>query len=194
MRFTAALLASAFSLAAQSPGLKLGDGMPAFALPGIDGKTFDSKAIQGPTVVVWLSTQCPVVRATEDRINALAKAYRGKVAFVGINSNESEKHQGEDLPGMKAHAAEKGYIFPYLRDEAQTVVRAFGALCTPDLFLFDGRGKLVYRGRLDDAATGGKGAPVTKEDLKLALEAVLAGRTPDPDQKPSRGCSIKWKD
>ncbi len=194
MRLPALLLTSALSLAAQQTGLKLGDAMPPFALPGTDGKTHDSKTFKGPVVVVWLSTQCPVVRATEDRINAVAKAYAGKVSFIGVNSNESEKHQGEDLSGMKAHAAEKGYVFPYLRDEAQTLGHTFGALCTPDLFLFDAKGKLVYRGRLDDAATGGKGAQVTKEDLKLAIEAVLIGKAPDADQKPSRGCSIKWKD
>jgi hypothetical protein len=74
------------------------------------------------------------------------------------------------------------------------VVKAFGALCTPDLFLFDASGHLAYRGRLDDAATGPRDAKVTKEDLKLALDAVLAGKAPDPNQHPSRGCSIKWKD
>jgi peroxiredoxin len=176
-----------------APTLKLGDPMPAFSLPGTDGRTHASKEFKGPVVVVWLSTQCPVVRATEDRINAVAKAYQGRVAFVGIDSNESERHADEGLVGMKARAAEKGYVFPYLRDEEQTVVKAFGALCTPDIFLFDASGKLAYRGRLDDAATGGRGAAVTKEDLKLAIEAVLAGRAPDKDQKPSRGCSIKWK-
>jgi thiol-disulfide isomerase/thioredoxin len=192
-----ALLAlSSLALAAQSgPKLALGAPMPAFALPGVDGRTLDSKTLKGPAVMVFLSTQCPYVLGSEDRINALAKAYAGKVAFVAINSNESESEQRKDegLPGMKAHAAQKGYAFPYLKDESQAVVKAFGAVCTPDFFVFDAAGKLVYRGRMDDNTTPRKDAPIARQDLKAALDAVLAGAPVDPDQKPSRGCSIKWK-
>lgn len=192
-----ALLASLPALlAAQAgPKLALGAPMPAFALPGVDGKTLDSKALKGPVVVVFLSTQCPYVMASEERINALARAYAGKVAFVGINSNESESEarREESLEGMKAHAAKRGYAFPYLKDERQAVIKAYGGVCTPDFFLFDASGKLVYRGRLDDNTTPRKDAPVSRHDLKEALDAVLAGRPVDPDQKPSRGCSIKWK-
>jgi peroxiredoxin len=177
------------------PKLALGTPMPAFALPATDGKTVDSKTLKGPTVVVFLSTQCPYVLASEDRINALAKAYAGRVSFVGINSNESESEQRRDegLAGMKAHAARKGYAFPYLKDESQAVIKAYGGVCTPDFFLFDAAGKLVYRGRMDDNTTPKKDAPIQSEDLKAALDAVLAGRPVNPDQKPSRGCSIKWK-
>lgn len=183
-------------LAAQSgPKLPLGTPMPAFALPGVDGKVLDSRTLKGPVVVVFLSTQCPYVMASEERINALARAYAGKVAFVGINSNESESEarREESLEGMKAHAAKRGYAFPYLKDERQAVIKAYGGVCTPDFFLFDASGKLVYRGRLDDNTTPRKDAPVSRHDLKEALDAVLAGRPVDPDQKPSRGCSIKWK-
>jgi peroxiredoxin len=192
-----ALLAlSGLALAAQSgPKLALGAPRPAFALPATDGKIVDSRSLQGPSVVVFLSTQCPYVLGSEDRINGLAKAYAGRVAFVAINSNESESEQRKDegLPGMKAHAARKGYAFPYLKDESQAVVKAFGAVCTPDFFLFDAAGKLVYRGRMDDNTTPKRDAPVASQDLKAALEAVLSGAPVNPDQKPSRGCSIKWK-
>jgi peroxiredoxin len=175
--------------------LQLGDPAPAFRLPGVDGRTLDSKELQGPFVVVWLSTQCPYVLAIEPRIIATARQFEGKVRFIAINSNESDSPQRkeEGLDGMKAHAKKIGYPFPYLRDESQEVIKAYGAVCTPDFFLFDGKGRLVYRGRLDDATTPQKDAPVTTRDLRAALEAVLAGQPVNPDQKPSRGCSIKWK-
>jgi thiol-disulfide isomerase/thioredoxin len=190
--FACAVLA----LAAQAgPKMALGTPMPAFALPGVDGKTLDSKSIKGPAVVVFLSTQCPYVLGSEDRINALAKAYAGKVTFVGINSNESESEARKDegMAGMKAHAAKKAYAFAYLKDESQAVIKAYGGVCTPDFFLFDGAGRLVYRGRMDDNTTPKADAPITRHDLKEALDALLAGRPVNPDQKPSRGCSIKWK-
>jgi thiol-disulfide isomerase/thioredoxin len=197
MKFLPAILAfSCLALAAQSsPKLALGAAMPAFALTGVDGKALDSKTLKGPSVVVFLSTQCPYVIGSEDRINALAKAYAGKVTFVGINSNESESEARKDegLAGMKAHAGKKGYAFAYLKDESQDVIKAFGGVCTPDFFLFDGAGKLVYRGRMDDNTTPKKDAPISRHDLKEALDALLAGRPVNPDQKPSRGCSIKWK-
>lgn len=193
----AALLAALPALLAAQPApkLALGAPRPAFALPGVDGRTVDGRSLKGPVVVVFLSTQCPYVLGTEDRLNALARAYAGKVAFVGINSNESESEarRDEGLAGMKAHAGQKGYAFPYLKDESQDVIKAFGAVCTPDFFLFDAGGRLVYRGRMDDNTTPRKDAPVSRHDLRDALEAVLAGRAVDPDQKPSRGCSIKWK-
>jgi len=177
------------------PRLKLGDSAPSFRLPGIDGGTLDSKGVKGPYVVVWLSTQCPYVLAIDPRMIALARQFEGKVGFIAINSNESDSPQRreEGLDGMKAHAKKVGYPFPYLKDESQEVIKAFGAVCTPDFFLFDASGKLVYRGRMDDNTTPRKEAPITRQDLKEAIEAVLAGKPVNPEQKPSRGCSIKWK-
>ena len=192
--FAAALVA--MSLQGQAgPRMKVGDPMPAFRLPGIEGETIDSKELKGPVVVVWLSTQCPYVLAIDPRLVATAKAYDGKVRFIAINSNESESPQRKDegLPGMKAHAAKVGYPFPYLRDESQEVIKAYGAVCTPDFFLFDAGGKLAYRGRLDDNTTPQKDAPVTRQDLREAIDALLAGKPVSSEQKPSRGCSIKWK-
>ncbi|HJV90286.1 MAG TPA: thioredoxin family protein [Holophagaceae bacterium] len=178
---------------AGEPALKPGSPMPPFALKGVDGKVLDSRTLKGPVLVTFLSVQCPYVKATEGRINALAKAYAGRVAFVGINANESESAhlRVETLEGMRARAAASGYAFPYLKDEAQTVVKAFGALCTPDFFLFDATGKLAYHGRLDDG--GGRPEDVKRPELQEALEAVLAGRPVVGEPKPSMGCSIKWK-
>lgn len=167
--------------------------MPPFALMGVDGKVLDSKELKNPVLVVFLSVQCPYVKATEGRINALAKAYAGRVAFLGINANESESAhlRVETLEGMKARAHSAGYAFPYLKDESQSVVKAFGALCTPDFFLFDAGGRLAYHGRLDDG--GGRPEAVKRQELKEALDAVLAGRPGAGDPRPSQGCSIKWK-
>lgn len=177
------------------PRLKLGDPAPAFHLPGVDGKALDSKGIKGPFVVVFLSTQCPYVLGIDPRMVALTRQFEGKVRFIAINSNESDSPQRreEGLDGMKAHARKVGYPFPYLKDESQEVIKAYGAVCTPDFFLFDAAGRLAYRGRMDDNTTPQKDAPITRQDLKDAMEAVLAGRAVNPDQKSSRGCSIKWK-
>ena len=188
------LSAAAFCLLADAPPskLKLGDAVPVFALSGIDGKSHKSNDLKGPTVVVFLSTQCPYVIASEGRINDLAKAYKGKVTFVGINGNDVEGYPKESLEAMKAHAKQQGYVFPYLKDESQDATRAFGAIATPDFFVFD-KGKLVYRGRMDDNTSPKKNAPITQRDLKDALDALLVGKSISSDQKPSRGCSIKWK-
>lgn len=176
--------------------LRAGDPAPPFRLPGIDGRTLDSAALKGPFVVVWLSTQCPYVLAVDPRLVAVAKAYQGRVQFIGINSNESDSPQRkeEGLPGMKAHAARVGYPFPYLRDEDQSVIKAYGAVCTPDFFVFDAAGRLAYRGRLDDNTTPKAEAPITRQDLREALDAVLAGTPVAGEWKASRGCSIKWKE
>ncbi len=191
MRLLPSLLL-ALPLLAGEPALKPGDAMPPFALKGVDGKVLDSKAVKGPVLVVFLSVQCPYVKATDARVNALEKAYRGRVAFVGINANESESAQlrVETLEGMKARAQSAGYAFPYVKDETQSVVKAFGALCTPDFFLFDGAGRLAYHGRLDDG--GGREAEVTRQELRKAMDAVLAGR-PVAEARASMGCSIKWR-
>lgn len=191
-RVISSFLLNAF-LGAQAPVLTLGQPMPDFSLSGVDGRRVTRQELKGPVCVVFLSTQCPYVLATEDRINALAKTYGGKVSFVGINANESESaaRREEGLAGMKAHAAKKGYAFPYLKDESQAVVKAFGALATPDFFLFNAQGVLVFRGRMDDSPM--KPEKVQRQHLRDALDALLAGRPIDPEQPRAQGCSIKWK-
>jgi hypothetical protein len=93
---------------------------------------------------------------------------------------------------MKAEAREAGYVFPYLFDESQAVARAFDAACTPDLYIYDAKGKLAYRGQFDDSRPKND-LPVTGKDARDAIEALTAGRAPSADQKPSIGCNIKWK-
>lgn len=178
-------------LAAQVPtGLKLGDPCPAFRLPGTDGKAHGPES-ETPLLVVFLSTECPYVMATQARINAYAKQHAGKVKVLAINANDVDTHAQESMAAMQRQAQGQGFVFPYLKDEPQAVTRAFGAVCTPDFFLFDASRKLVYRGRMDDSWRDP--AKVTVRDLEAATQAVLAGRPVSTDQPPSRGCSIKWK-
>ncbi|OFZ55045.1 MAG: hypothetical protein A2428_14480 [Bdellovibrionales bacterium RIFOXYC1_FULL_54_43] len=180
----------------------LGEVAPDFELPGVDGKTYrardflDAKA----WVVVFMCNHCPYVKAVQDRINSLAKQYAPRgVKVVGINSNDSTKYPEDDFDAMKACAKEQGYVFPYLWDTDQSVAREYGAVCTPDFYLYAPGSKgrdsnvmvLKYRGRLDDCWSDE--AKVTKRDLAHAIDRVLEGRDPDSVQPPSMGCSIKWK-
>ncbi len=114
------------------------------------------------------------------------------VAVVAISANDAESHP-EDAPVKMAEEAESfGYTFPYLYDETQEVARAYGAVCTPDFFVFDAAGKLFYRGQFDDSRPNNQ-EPVTGADLRAAVEAALGGEGPPAEQKPSIGCNIKWK-
>jgi hypothetical protein len=123
----------------------------------------------------------------------LARDYQARgVAVVGINSNDYRVFPDDAPEKMAEEVAFRGYTFPYLVDEAQEVARAYRAACTPDFFLFDTDRKLVYRGQMDSSRPGSD-VPVTGQDLRAALDAVLAGKPPSADQKPSVGCNIKWK-
>ena len=177
------------SLMAQSPRhMQLGDTLPAISLLGTDGKSHGTAELKTPLLmVVFLSTQCPYVRDTEDRINGLAKNHAGRMSTLGVNANANTLAD-EGLGAMKARAEARGYAFPYLKDADGAVAKAFSAVCTPDFFVFDAERKLAYHGRLDDA-WGRPGAK--RRDLEEAIEALLAGRRPDPSQMSSRGCSIK---
>ena len=189
-RLLSMLLFAPALLAQASTGLKLGDACPVFSLPGIDGKQHGPESGTA-LLVVFLSTECPYVMATQARIIAYAKKYAGKVAVIGINANDVDTHARESLADMQAQAKGQGFVFPYLKDEPQAVTHTFGAICTPDFFLFDGSKKLVYRGRMDDSWRDP--SKVTVRDLDSATEAMLAGKPVPADQVPSRGCSIKWK-
>jgi thiol-disulfide isomerase/thioredoxin len=173
-----------------SPGLKLGDACPSFSLPSTDGKAHGPVSPM-PLMVVFLSTECPYVMATQARINAYAKQYAGKVTVLAINANDVDTHAKESVADMQAQARGQGFVFPYLKDAPQATTRAFGAVCTPDFFLFDRGRKLVYRGRMDDSWRDA--AQVKVRDLEAATEALLAGRPIASEQPSSRGCSIKWK-
>jgi len=185
-----ALVCPAIGRAQAPAGLKLGDTCPLFNLPGTGGR-LHGPGSSTPLMVVFLSTECPYVLATQARINAYTRKYDGRVAILAINPNDVDSHAKESISDMRAQAQGQGFLFPYLKDEPQALTRAFGAVCTPDFFLFDRAKKLVYHGRLDDSWRDP--ANVKARDLETATEALLAGKPVPSEQPSSRGCSIKWK-
>lgn len=164
-----------------------------FSLPGVDGKEYslaDFANAQAFVLVFWCN-HCPYVRAYEERTIALAKEFAGQVAFAAINSNDAEKYPEDSFEAMKQRAAEMGYPFPYLRDETQSVARAYGAGRTPEFFLFDNERELRYHGRLDDNHEHPELAQ--HAFLRDAIISLLNGELPHIAQTPPVGCSIKWK-
>ncbi len=172
--------------------LPLGSPAPSFSLPGVDGRTWSSADFREPLLLLVVTcNHCPVSIAYEERLVALAKQYAGRVALVAINPNDATTHPGDSLDAMKVRAQERGFPFPYLRDESQEVARALDAKCTPDPFLFDASRKLVYAGRIDDASRDP--SKVTSRDLARAIDLALAGKAIDFTVHPAMGCSVKWK-
>ena len=175
--------------------LPLGTPAPDFELPNVDGRTVSFADAAGPqgTLVMFICNHCPFVKHVADELAALGREYlpRG-IGMVAISSNDVSSHPADSPEQMVHEAEERGYAFPYLYDETQEVAKAYHAACTPDFFLFDGAGRLVYRGQLDPSRPGND-IRVTGSDLRAALDAVLAGRPVAAEQRPSLGCNIKWK-
>ena len=175
--------------------LDLGTTAPAFALKDADGKavSIDDFAAAPALLVVFMCNHCPYVQHVARGLADLGRdlAARG-VAMVGINSNDIEAYPADGPDRMAAEADRHGWTFPYLLDETQDVAQAYLAACTPDFFLFDGERRLVYRGQMDGSRPGND-VPATGEDVRTAVDAVLAGRPVPEDQRPSLGCNIKWK-
>jgi peroxiredoxin len=175
--------------------LPLGAKAPDFRLPDPSGKVWTRDDFQGAPalLVAFICNHCPFVKHVREGFARLATEYRGRgVAVVGINSNDFQAHPDDSPAAMAKEIEAVGYDFPYLVDESQQVARDYRAACTPDFFLFDGEGTLVYRGQMDGSRPGND-VPVTGEDLRAALDAVLARRPAPPEQRPSLGCNIKWK-
>lgn len=169
--------------------------MPSFGpLKGVDGKTytnrdFDSKSVM---VVFFSCNHCPYVQAYEDRIMELQKEFAGKgVQFVAINANDAVGYPDDSFENMVKRAQERNFNFLYLRDEDQTVAKAFGATHTPHLFVFDSARTLAYTGRIDD--NWKEPQSVTRRYLKEALDALVAGKRPAEAETFAIGCTIKWK-
>lgn len=173
----------------------LGTQAPAFSLPDVEGKVVSLGDYKNASalLVVFLCNHCPFVKHVLPHFVELAGEYTQRgVGVVAISSNDVNNYP-DDAPGKMAELSRTmEFPFPYLYDESQQVARAYGAACTPDFYLFDREGRLVYRGQMDDSRPG-NGRPVTGADLRAAMDAVLAGRPVSGDQKPSIGCNIKWK-
>lgn len=176
-----------------TPSPDLGRALPAFELPGVDGRTYSNKDFSDAKalLIMFICNHCPYVKAVEDRLIELGKKVQPKGAkLVAICANDPAEYPEDGFPHLKARWESKKYPFPYLHDETQTTAKAFGAVCTPDFFLFDKSRRLVYRGRLDDSWKNP--AKVQRRELEEAVLAVLDGNVPSPEQIPSMGCSIKW--
>ena len=176
--------------------LPLGTPAPDFSLPDVvSGQNvslsdFDDKKA---FLVMFICRHCPYVQHVKSELARIGKDYKDKdIEIVAISSNDINVYPEDASDSLSEMAKEEGFNFPYLFDETQEVAKSYTAACTPDLFLFDKDRKLVYRGQIDDSRPGNN-VPVTGKNLRSAIDAVLSDKEVDPNQKPSMGCSIKWK-
>lgn len=173
----------------------LGSPMPSFDLPDtVSGRKYSDQDVRSRIcVIAFICNHCPFVVHLKPALAAFGRECDELgVAMLAVSSNDVTTHPMDGPMQMADDAKAVGYPFPYLYDETQDVARAFDAACTPDFFVFDARGSLAYRGQFD-ASRPGNDVPVTGEDLRRAVRALVAGRQPDPEQRPSIGCNIKWK-
>ena len=174
--------------------LKTGDQAPDFDLMGIDDKNHslnDYKDYDG-LLVLFICNHCPYVKAKVEAIKEIHEKFKDKVALVGINSNDPINYPDDSFENMKKTAQEKGIKFDYLVDDSQEIAKKYGAICTPDPFLFNKERKLVFHGRIDNAMKPEDTA--TEKTIINNIEKLLAGEKIEKDFDPSIGCSIKWKE
>ncbi|MEE9404824.1 MAG: thioredoxin family protein [Algisphaera sp.] len=181
--------------------LDLGTPAPDFALPATGGTTVHLEDFEEqPLLVMFICNHCPFVHHVAPELVRINDQYAGQIGVVAIQSNDIVTHPDDAPEEMATEKKARGYAFPYLFDADQSVAKAFTAACTPDFFFFDADHKLVYRGQLDDSrphriASGEydeRNGLANGQDLRAAIDAVLAG-TPVPEpQRPSAGCNIKW--
>jgi peroxiredoxin len=180
----------------ESTMLELGTAAPDFALTDVvTGNTIRRDGFRGKDglLVMFICTHCPFVKHVEKSLAQMGRDYAGKaLAIVAISANDAATYPEDAPDGLKAQAQAQGFVFPYLYDESQAVARAYTAACTPDFFLFDNKFHLVYRGQFD-ASRPKNDIPVTGQDLRAAIDLVLAGKPVPGDQHASIGCNIKWK-
>ena len=175
-----------------TPAGELGSILPKFNLPAVDGSRLDGATVKAPILIMFICNHCPYVQAIEHRLIQLAREFQPRgLNVIAICSNDAKDYPEDAPPELLKTWREKNYGFPYLIDEKQDVAKKFGAVCTPDLFLYDASRKLVYRGRLDDSWKNEK--LVQRQELKQAITATLSGKSVNVTQNPSMGCSIKWK-
>lgn len=180
----------------------LGTDAPAFELEDVLSGTAigrdDVLADKQGLLVMFVCVHCPYVKHIEEQLAQLGADFGDQIGLVAIQPNDITQYPEDGPEGMRAQAERLGWTFPYLLDETQEVARSYGAVCTPDLFLFDREAHLVYRGQLDGSRPRRKDAgndlPVTGEDLRAAIAALLSGNPPVPEQRAGIGCSIKWRE
>ncbi|MBC7465889.1 MAG: thioredoxin family protein [Bdellovibrio sp.] len=166
---------------------------PDFTLPATDGKTYSLKDFTNgkPFVVMFICNHCPYVKAIEGRLIQLGHDLKKHdINVIAICSNDAVTYSDDSFENLRTRAEEKKYPFVYLHDESQTVAKTFGAICTPDYFVYDGHARLTYRGRLDDSWKDP--TLVTMREMYDAVLEIAAGQAISKPQTPSMGCSIKW--
>jgi len=183
-------------VAVPSTMLALGTKAPDFELPDVvTGRTVSVRDFDGKQalLVMFLCRHCPYVKHVRGELSRLGRDFaESELAIVAISANDPAEYPEDAPESLAEEAREAGYAFPYLFDETQDVAKAYTAACTPDFFLFDADRALVYRGQLDDSRPS-NGLPVTGEDLRAAIDAVLANEPVSRDQRASIGCGIKWR-
>jgi peroxiredoxin len=183
-------------MAISSPMLPLGTAAPSFSLRDVvTGQTYslDSFADKTALLVMFICRHCPYVAHVEQELAGLGRDYRDRsVGIIAISSNDPISYPDDAPPQLNEMAVRLGFTFPFCHDETQEVAKAYRAACTPDFYLFDRDRRLVYRGQLDESRPDNN-KPVTGRDLRSAIQAVLAGKPVEGTQRPSIGCSIKWK-
>lgn len=153
----------------------------------------DRKGSKG-TLVMFICNHCPFVHHVIDEIVRISNDYRVQgLGIIAISSNDIVNYPQDSPELMSDFALKHNFEFPYLFDATQDVAKAYDAACTPDFYLFDNQDKLVYRGQLDDSRPG-NGIPLSGNDLRNAIDGVIYNRSINPNQKPSLGCNIKWKE
>jgi peroxiredoxin len=176
--------------------LALGTQAPGFSLPDVVSRrpvTLDEFAGARAFLVIFLCRHCPYVKHVQGELARLGRDYTDRgVGIVAISSNDAAAYPEDAPPKLAEMARANGFVFPICYDDSQAVAKAYTAACTPDFFLFDADRRLAYRGQLDDSRPG-RPTPVTGADLRAAIDAVLDGRPAPEPQRPSVGCSIKWK-
>ena len=181
------LIFPAVIFAGELKDLKIGDTVPSFTLKNYDGKEVDLKKVMKEnkyTVVMFISTECPVSNGYNERMESLHETFGKKgIAFLGVNANKAE-----DVKRIAEHSKEHGFKFPVLKDEQNKVADLYNAQVTPETFLISPEGKLLYHGRIDDSRNLAK---VTSNDLANALTMLLAGKTVTQTTPKAFGCSIK---
>jgi peroxiredoxin len=174
----------------------LGTAAPEFQLPDtVSGNTISLHNVKGDvaTVVMFICNHCPFVVHVNDELVRLANDYKNKgIGFVAISANDIVTHPGDTPDKMKETALRLQYPFPYCYDESQATAKAYDAACTPDFFIYDKNGQLVYRGQLDDSRPGNE-IPVTGKDIRNALDCLISNKPVPEFQRPSIGCNVKWK-
>lgn len=183
-------------MAMESVMLPLSTPAPAFELCDVvSGGTYslNSFSDKRALLIMFICCHCPYVVHVEEELARLGRDYRDTdLGILAISSNDPINYPDDAPPKLKETAQRLGFTFPLCHDETQEVAKAYRAACTPDFYLFDRDRRLVYRGQLDESRPG-NAKPVTGRDLRTAIQALLAGKPVDGTQRPSIGCSIKWK-